>query len=184
MRRGLLILGLAAWFGLLLLVPAAATAKATLWSVLPPLVAICLALVFRDVLVSLFLGVWLGATMLAGGDPGLGFLRVIDTEIRTVLTDSDRISIILFSMLLGGMVAVMSRCGGTHGVVRLLEPLATSPQRAQVATWLMGVCIFFDDYTNTLLVGNSMRPVTDRHRISREKLAFLVDATAAPVAWL
>jgi Na+/H+ antiporter NhaC len=80
------------------------------------------------------------------------------------------------------MVGVMSRSGGTHGVVRLLEPLATTPRRAQLATWLMGIGIFFDDYSNTLIVGNAMRPVTDRHRISREKLAFLVDSTAAPVA--
>jgi amidase len=151
------------------------------WSILPPVVAIALALVFRDVLVSLFLGVWIGTTMLTGG-LGTGFLRVIGVEVRTVLTDPDRISIVIFSMLLGGMVAVMSRSGGTHGVVKLLEPLATTPRRAQVVTWLMGICIFFDDYTNTLLVGNAMRPVTDRHSVSREKLAYLVDSTAAPVA--
>jgi len=76
----------------------------------------------------------------------------------------------------------MSRSGGTHGVVKALEPYATTPRRAQVVTWLMGVAIFFDDYSNTLIVGNTMRPVTDRHRVSREKLAYLVDSTAAPVA--
>jgi Na+/H+ antiporter NhaC len=80
------------------------------------------------------------------------------------------------------MVAVISKSGGTVGVVRALEPLATTPRRTQVVTWVMGVLIFFDDYSNTLIVGNTMRPVTDRHRISREKLAFLVDSTAAPVA--
>lgn len=165
------------------LLPGAA-AKATWWSLVPPILAITLALAFKDVILSLFLGVWLGAAMLDGGSLAAGFLRVVDTHVRTALVDSDHISIILFSLLLGGMVGVMSRSGGTHGIVKLLEPLATTPARAQFATWLMGVLIFFDDYSNTLIVGNSMRPVTDRHGTSREKLAYLVDSTAAPVACL
>jgi Na+/H+ antiporter NhaC len=152
------------------------------WSLLPPLVAITLALAYRDVVLSLFVGVWLGATLLANGNAAAGFLRVIDTYARDALTDSDKMSIILFSILLGGMVGVMSRSGGTHGVVKALEPYATTPRRAQVVAWLMGVAIFFDDYSNTLIVGNTMRPVTDRHHVSREKLAYLVDSTAAPVA--
>jgi Na+/H+ antiporter NhaC len=162
--------------------PAADVVNASWWSVLPPILAITMALVFRDVVVSLFLGVWLGTTMVAGGNPGAGFLRLIDTNVRNALTDPDKVSIIVFSLLLGGMVGVMSRGGGMHGVVRVLEPLATTPRRAQLATWLMGVAIFFDDYSNTLIVGNAMRPVSDRYRVSREKLAFLVDSTAAPVA--
>jgi Na+/H+ antiporter NhaC len=166
----------------MVIAPSADTASASWWSLLPPLVAISLALVFRDVLLSLFVGVWLGATMVSDGHVGAGFLRVIDTYALSALTDTDKMSIIIFSMLLGGMVGVISRSGGTHGVVEALEPLATSPRRAQLATWLMGVAIFFDDYSNTLIVGNTMRPVTDRHRISREKLAYLVDSTAAPVA--
>jgi Na+/H+ antiporter NhaC len=146
------------------------------------LVAITLALVVREVIASLVAGVWLGTTMLAGGNPLAGFLRVADTSIRNALTDSDHVSIIVFSMLLGGMVGVMSRSGGTQGIVKSLERLVTNSRRAQVATWLMGVLIFFDDYSNTLIVGNSMRPMTDRHLVSREKLAYLVDSTAAPVA--
>ena len=181
-RRILLGIGIVALVVLAAVLPGPETATATWWSLLPPLVAIGLALALREVLVSLFLGVWLGAAMLSGGDIGAGFLRVVDTHVRGALTDSDHVSIIVFSMMLGGMVGVMSRAGGTHGVVRALEPLATTPRRAQVATWLMGIAIFFDDYSNTLIVGNAMRPVTDRHRISREKLAFLVDSTAAPVA--
>jgi Na+/H+ antiporter NhaC len=167
---------------LMVLVPSSETAAGSSWSLLPPVVAISLALVFRDVLLSLFVGIWLGATMLAEGHIGAGFLRVVDTYAIGALTDPDKMSIIVFSMLLGGMVGVISRSGGTHGVVEALEPLATTPRRAQLATWLMGVAIFFDDYSNTLIVGNTMRPVTDRHRISREKLAYLVDSTAAPVA--
>jgi len=164
------------------LLPDKESANGAWWSLLPPLVAITLALVFRDVLVALVVGVWMGTTMIAGGNPAAGFLRLIDTNVRDALSDPDHVSIIIFSMLLGGMVGVISRSGGAIGVVRALEPLATTPRRAQVVTWLMGVLIFFDDYSNTLIVGNTMRPVTDRHRVSREKLAFLVDSTAAPVA--
>ena len=164
------------------LLPGADTAAGAWWSLLPPLVAIALALAFRDVLIALVMGVWIGTTMVAGGNPAAGFLRFVDTNVREALIDSDHMSIIIFSMLLGGMVAVMSKSGGTFGVVRALEPYATTPRRAQIVTWLMGVLIFFDDYSNTLIVGNTMRPVTDRHRISREKLAFIVDSTAAPVA--
>ncbi len=164
------------------LLPGADSATGTWWSLLPPLVAVALALAFHDVLIALLMAVWIGTTMVAGGDPATGFLRLVDTNIRGALVDSDHMSIIVFSMLLGGMVGVMSKSGGTLGVVRALEPFATTPRRAQVVTWLMGVAIFFDDYSNTLIVGNTMRPVTDRHHVSREKLAFLVDSTAAPVA--
>jgi len=166
----------------LILAPPSSETVGSWWSLLPPVIAITLALAFRDVVLSLFVGVWLGATLLADGNAAAGFLRVIDTYAREALTDSDKMSIILFSILLGGMVGVMSRSGGTHGVVKALEPYATTPRRAQVVTWMMGVAIFFDDYSNTLIVGNTMRPVTDRHHISREKLAYLVDSTAAPVA--
>ena len=178
--KTVLVIGALAAF--LLFSPPTEDAIQSWWSLLPPLVAISLALAFRDVVLSLFVGVWLGATLLAGGNAGAGFLRVIDTYARNALTDPDKMSIILFSILLGGMVGVMSRSGGTHGVVKALEPFATTPRRAQVVTWMMGVAIFFDDYSNTLIVGNTMRPVTDRHGISREKLAYLVDSTAAPVA--
>ena len=166
----------------LLILPSTEAIKGTAWSLLPPLVAITLALAVRDVLVSLLVGVWLGTTMLSDGNIAAGYLRLVDSSIRNALTDADHVSIIVFSMLLGGMVGVMSRSGGTYGIVRALESLVTTPRRAQLATWLMGILIFFDDYSNTLIVGNSMRPVTDRHRVSREKLAYLVDSTAAPVA--
>jgi Na+/H+ antiporter NhaC len=87
-------------------------------------------------------------------------------------------------MMLGGMVGVISKNGGTIGIVSLVERLAQSARRSQLATWFMGLIIFFDDYANTLIVGNTMRPITDRFKISREKLAYIVDSTAAPVAGL
>jgi Na+/H+ antiporter NhaC len=152
-------------------------------SLLPPLVAIVFALIFREVVLSLFAGVWLGALLLSGGDPLAATLRSMDEHILGgIAGDADHVSIIVFSLLLGGMVGIVSRSGGMSGIVESLRPLATSPRRGQFFTWLAGMIIFFDDYANTLIVGNTMRPVTDRLRISREKLAYIVDSTAAPMA--
>ncbi|MCL7938191.1 MAG: hypothetical protein M8844_08515, partial [marine benthic group bacterium] len=153
-------------------------------SLLPPLVAIALALVFKEVVVSLFFGVWLGALLYTGLNPISATMRTIDSFITPALVDADHAAIIVFSFLLAGMVGVISRSGGTRGIVEAVRPLATSPRRAQLATYLSGLAIFFDDYANTLIVGNTMRPITDRLKISREKLAYLVDSTAAPVAAL
>ncbi len=150
-------------------------------SILPPLLAIVLALLLRQVIVSLFAGVWLGAIFVFGYDPLGGFLRVLDHYIINALADPDHMSIVAFTMLFGGMVGVISKSGGTLGIAEQLTRLARTPRGGQVATWLLGFVIFFDDYANSLIVGNTMRPITDRLRISREKLAFLVDATAAPV---
>ncbi len=160
-----------------------------LWlSVVPPLIAILLALIFREVVVSLFLGIWSGA-FIAGGlrvDSFYyffqSFFEVVAGYLLYALSDTGHLSVIVFSLLIGGMVAVISRNGGMAGVVRAFSRLARGPRSAQFITWLMGVAIFFDDYANTLIVGNTMRSVTDRFRISREKLAWIVDSTAAPVA--
>lgn len=151
-------------------------------SLLPPLLAILLALIFREVVISLFFGVWLGALFFAGLDPLAATWRTIDQFAMPALASADHASIIIFSLLLGGMVGVMGRSGGTRGIVDAVSPLATTPRRAQAATFLSGLSIFFDDYANTLIVGNTMRPITDRLKVSREKLAYLVDSTAAPVA--
>jgi Na+/H+ antiporter NhaC len=151
-------------------------------SLLPPLIAIVLAIALKEVVASLFFGVWLGAFLFAGLNPLAAVWRTIDRFIVPALADADHISILVFSLLLGGMVGLMSRSGGTRGIVDTLRPLSTNPRRAQLATWLAGLAIFFDDYANTLLVGNTFRPITDRVRVSREKLAYIVDSTAAPVA--
>jgi len=151
-------------------------------SVLPPVVAIVLALVTRQVLVSLFVGIWLGVSLLQGLDPFTGLLRTLDRYVIQALADPDHVAIVLFSMTLGGMVGVMSRSGGMQGVVSAISRLAKGPRGAQLAAWAMGVLVFFDDYANTLIVGNTMRPFTDRMRVSREKLSYIVDSTAAPVA--
>ena len=152
-----------------------------LLSLVPPLLAIALALIFRQVLLSLFCGVWIGALFLYGYNPFAGFLRVLDHYLINALADSSHASIIIFSLTLGGMVGIISRSGGAQGIVAAISRGSESVRRAQLTTWFMGILIFIDDYANSLLVGNTMRPVTDRLRISREKLAYIVDSTAAPV---
>ena len=159
-------------------------------SILPPLVAIVLALIFREVVVSLFVGIFLGAAILGFYNQesvvGIfsGFLRVLDTYVLAALNDGDHLAIILFSLLIGGMVAIISRNGGMMGIVTRISGFSQTPVSGQFATWLLGLVIFFDDYANTLVVGNTMRSVTDSLKISREKLSYIVDSTAAPVAAL
>ena len=162
-----------------------------LWmSLLPPLIAIVLALVLKEVYISLFLGVFVGAATLAVGESGslsgivTGFLRSLEHYVVEAVADKSHVSILVFSLLIGAMVAVISRNGGMQGVVNRLARLAKDARSGQLATYMMGIAIFFDDYANSLVVGNTMRPVTDRLRISREKLSYLVDSTAAPVAAL
>jgi len=158
------------------------------WSIWPPLLAIFIALLFREVYSALLAGILLGGWVIGGYQlglvPGLWFAirQFADTYLIEALSDGDHQAIIVFSMLIGGMVAVISRNGGMQGVVNILARKARNPQSGQLVTWLLGIAIFFDDYSNTLLVGNTMRPVTDKLRISREKLSYLVDSTAAPVA--
>ncbi|PKV67100.1 Na+/H+ antiporter NhaC family protein [Pontibacter ramchanderi] len=154
-------------------------------SILPPLIAIILALIFREVLLALFAGIWVGGFVIYGMSFKAfftGLLAVADTYLIGALTDSDHISVVIFSMLIGGMVAIISKNGGMAGVVNKLSRYARSARSSQLVTWVLGVAIFFDDYANSLIVGNTMRPVTDKHRVSREKLAYIVDSTAAPVA--
>lgn len=151
-------------------------------SVLPPVLAILLAIVFREVVVALVSGVWLGATIIHGYDPLTGLLRTADTYAVGALADADHASIAIFSLLLGGMIGVVAKSGGAVGLAKVVTRFAKDRFTGALATWLMGLAIFFDDYSNSLLVGTTMRPITDKLRISREKLAFLVDATAAPVS--
>lgn len=153
-------------------------------SIMPPIVAIALALIIRQVVVSLFAGIWLGAVFVFDYDPFSATLRVLDHFVAQALVDPDHIAIILFSMLFGGMVGIISRNGGTYGIADQIVRFARSRKRGQFGAWLLGIIIFFDDYANTLIVGNTMRPITDKLHVSREKLAYIVDSTAAPVSSL
>lgn len=152
------------------------------WSLLPALVAVVLALWFREVVLALFGGIWLGAWMVLGEGLLAAFLRVADTYLLNAYADRDHLHIVLFSLLLGGMIGLITRAGGLKAIVRTATRWVRSDQSAQWMTYLLGLVIFFDDYANTLFVGSTMRPLTDRLRVSREKLAYLVDSTSAPVA--
>lgn len=154
---------------------------ATWISILPPIVAIGFALYTREVIISLFAGIWIGALFLTGFNPLAGSAEAIDVLVVS-LTDADHIAIVVFSLMLGGMVGVMSRGGGTRGVVDVLMKFARTRTNGQLFAWLSALFIFFDDYANTLIRGNALRPMTDRLDISREKLAYIVDSTAAPLA--
>lgn len=151
-------------------------------SIIPPLLAILIALLFRQVLFSLLVGIFSGAFFIYDYNPIIAFMRAVDVYIINSLTDKSHMQIIVFTILFGGMVGLISKSGGTQGIANLLLPLAKNRRSGLFATWLSGLVIFFDDYANTLVVGNLMRPITDKLKISREKLAFIVDATSAPVA--
>lgn len=161
-----------------------------LWlSILPPLIAIVMALAIREVYSALFTGILVGTFIIFfyRGQSFFealfnGFFAVIDTYVLESMHDKSHLSIIIFSMMIGGMVGVITKNGGMKGVVNYLSRFAGNARSGQLVAWLLGILIFFDDYANTLVVGNTMRPVTDRLRISREKLAYIVDSTAAPVA--
>jgi Na+/H+ antiporter NhaC len=160
-------------------------------SLLPPLVAICLAVLLRRPVPALCAGVFVAA-YLARKDAGASLLVAVGGGVADLfkqflwpeLVDPYRLQIVAFVVLTMAMVGVTTASGGIRGLVELVSRLATSMRRTRVATWLLGLVVFFDDYANCILVGATMRPLTDRFRISREKLAYLVDSTAAPVAGL
>lgn len=160
-----------------------------LWlSILPPLVAIIMALILKEVFSSLFLGILTGTFIMAlytGQGPAEalldGTLRVADTYMVGALFDADHVKIIVFTLLIGGMVRIISVNGGMQGVVNWLSKKAKTARSGQLMTFLMDLCVFFDDYSNTLVVGNTMRPLADKLKISREKLSYIVDSTSAPV---
>ena len=156
-------------------------------SILPAFLAIGVALAIRNVVPALVLGLWLGAMALHGFSPTgalQGLLDVFAGYIVNALAKSDHAAIIAFTMMIGGMVGIITRNGGMASVVRLIVSRAKTAIGGQISVWLMGLMIFFDDYANTLVVGNTARPITDHLKISREKLAYIVDSTAAPVVCL
>ena len=150
----------------------------------PPLVAIGLAIALRHAMLSLFLGVYVGILIVEGFQPFVALQRFFDTYLPNAIGDQSRVAILLFCLLLSGMVTIASSTGGLRGLSQMIERVASTSQRAQVGTWFLGMAMFIDDYANSLLVGSTLRPTMDRFKISREKLAFLVDSTAAPVASL
>jgi len=157
---------------------------ATPWALLPPVIAIVLALITKEVYSSLFIGVLAGGALYANGNLELMMNTVLfdaDGGLVTKLADSWNVGILIFLVVLGIMVALMNKVGGSAAFGRWAAEHIKSRIGAQLATMVLGVLIFIDDYFNCLTVGSVMRPVTDRHKISRAKLAYLIDSTAAPV---
>lgn len=150
-------------------------------AIIPPLIAIVLAIVTKEVLLSLFIACFAGATILAG-NPLEGFVLMLNKYLVGSLTDKWNVSILIFCLTIGGLIGIIDKNGGTKGLASLLIKRAVSKKSALLTTWVLGIVIFFDDYANSLIVGNSMKPITDRMGISREKLAYVVDSTAAPVS--
>ncbi len=151
-------------------------------SIIPPLMAIGLAFATKQVLPSLFFSVWIGATIMSDWNPVAGFAKLTVKYVVGSVADPWNAAIIVISITLGGMVGVISKSGGMKAIADSLGKKAKSDRGAQVVSYFMGMVIFFDDYANTLLVGNTMRPLSDRMKVSREKLAYICDSTAAPVA--
>lgn len=158
-------------------------------SLTPAVVAIGLALATRRVEPALGFGIVLGGLVAAGGAPLDAVVRIVGYVAGAFGYDDgsftvDHLEITAFSLIVAATVAVMGKSGGTRAVIRLLERIATGRRGAMVSTWLGGMVVFFDDYANCLVVGNAMGPLADRHGVSREKLAYIVDSTAAPIASL
>lgn len=154
------------------------------FSLLPPLLAIVLALVTRNVIPALFCGVWLGATMLVGGNPAAGLYDTFDAFIIPSVGDEWSVTVLIYCGLFGVLIGVLERSGGAQAIARSISARVASRRGAQGATMGLGVLIFFEDYFNALTVGSVMRPITDRMRVSREKLAYIVDSTSAPMCLL
>ena len=156
-------------------------------TLIPPLVAIVLAFITKNVVISLFLGTLSGCFMvqLSGhnviGAIVFSFINFVELVLNS-LADPWNAGIILQVLVIGGIINLVSRMGGAKAVAEALAKRAKGPRSTQVVTWLLGICVFFDDYANALIVGPIMKPVSDKMKVSRERLAFVIDATAAPIA--
>ena len=156
-------------------------------TILPPLVAIALAFITKETILSLFLGVFVGEYMVCAN--GLNIFETIIQaflgiagQVISSMADPWNAGIVLQCLLIGGVIQLVTKMGGAKALADALSKYANTPRKAQLITWLIGLCVFFDDYANSLIVGPIMRPVMDKLHVSREKLAFIVDATAAPIA--
>lgn len=154
---------------------------ATFWALVPPVVAIGLALITKEVYSSLFIGILMGGILYSGFNFEMTIVHIFEDGIIGVLSDSYNVGILVFLVILGAMVSLMNKAGGSAAFGQFAASHIKSRVGAQLATILLGVLIFIDDYFNCLTVGSVMRPVTDKFNVSRAKLSYLIDATAAPV---
>ena len=162
-------------------VPAPSNYYNTIWALLPPIIAISLALITKEVYSSLFVGILFGGLLYSNFSFEGTVTHVFEGGIVAVLADASNVGILVFLVVLGAMVSLMNRAGGSAAFGRWAQKNIKSRAGAQLATIALGVLIFIDDYFNCLTVGSVMRPITDKHHVSRAKLSYLIDATAAPV---
>lgn len=155
-----------------------------LLSLAPPVIAIVLAILTRRLVTSMLIGIFVGALLTQSGNPLWALSDFWEVHLWKPLVDPTRLRMFSFTLLMGALIGVISRSGGMRGLIDIVTPWARSRRGGQLLVWLMGMVIFFDDYANCLLLGNTMRPITDKLKISREKLAYIVDSTSAPVAGL
>ncbi|QVQ51206.1 Na+/H+ antiporter NhaC family protein [Spiractinospora alimapuensis] len=153
-------------------------------SLVPPLVAIVLAVLTRNVVPALFAGIWLGATMLNGWNPLLGLWATFRDFVIPNVGDPWSATVLIYCGLFGVLIAFLQRTGGAHALAAAIANKVRTPAGAQGSTWFFGLIIFFEDYFNALTVGSVMRSVSDRMRVAREKLAYIVDSTSAPICLL
>lgn len=154
---------------------------ATFWALLPPIIAIALALITKEVYSSLFVGILVGGLFYAGFNLEGTLTHIVNEGFLTVLSDKWNVGILIFLVILGAMVSMMNKVGGSAAFGQWAQKHIKSAVGAQLATVALGIMIFVDDYFNCLTVGSVMKPVTDKHNVSRTKLAYIIDATAAPV---
>ncbi|MBT9148117.1 MAG: hypothetical protein DDT32_01887 [Syntrophomonadaceae bacterium] len=152
-----------------------------IWSLLPPVVAIVLCIVARQVLPSLFLGVLVGGIMVHGGNVAAGFTQSLAWIVESI-ADSWNATILAFTFTIGGLIGLWNLSGGTRGFADLIARRVRSARGSQLGTYVAGWVIFLDDYANCAVVGTTFGPLSDKFRVSKEKLSFIVDSTAAPVA--
>jgi len=154
---------------------------ATFWALIPPVVAIVLALITKEVYSSLFVGILMGALFYSGFNPVGTVTHIWEKGFVSVLSDTWNVGILIFLVILGAMVCLMNKAGGSAAFGQFAAKKIKSRTGAQLTTIVLGMLIFIDDYFNCLTVGSVMKPITDKHKVSKEKLAYLIDATAAPI---
>lgn len=157
---------------------------ATFWALVPPIIAIALALITKEVYSSLFVGILVGGLFYANFNPGVAITTIMQDGFIASLADSWNVGILIFLVVLGIIVQVINKAGGSAAYGTWADRRIKTKRGAQLATFGLGALIFVDDYFNCLTVGSVMRPITDRHEISRAKLAYIIDATAAPICMI
>ncbi|NUM34104.1 MAG: Na+/H+ antiporter NhaC family protein [Candidatus Brocadiae bacterium] len=154
------------------------------FSLAPPLFAILLAIYTKKIIPSLFLGLWLGSTIVCHGNPFLGFFKLFEDYVVAALASKGNATVLLYGAAFGGFIAILQKTGGAKALGNFFAARAKSSRLAELYAMIFGIFLFFDDYFSCLTVGSVMRPICDKAKVAREKLAFIVDSTAAPICLL